>query len=169
MKHKKLEHIKSAGFKTPHNYFESFDAKLKKRLSENKPLDNIETSGFKVPDQYFQTLDTKISSQLKHDKPVIALKSKQVLYYSIAVAASIVLLFSIVFSSETVTNTPTFETLEMASIENYLYTEDYTHLELASLLTEDELSQDNFISLDISENTIETYLLDNINIEDLIE
>lgn len=50
MKHKKLEHIKSAGFKTPHNYFESFDAKLKKRLSENKPLDNIETSGFKVPD-----------------------------------------------------------------------------------------------------------------------
>lgn len=91
------------------------------------------------------------------------------MYYSIAVAASIVLLFSIVFSAETGTNTPTFETLEMASIENYLYTEDYTHLELASLLTEDELSQDNFISLDISETTIETYLLDNINIEDLIE
>ena len=60
-------------------------------------------------------------------------------------------MFNIVF------NTPeklTFESLETASIENYLAEEDFTSYEFASLLTEDELNSEAFINTDISEESV---------------
>ena len=49
-----------------------------------------------------------------------------------------------------------------------LVEEDYTSYEFTSLLTDDELNSEAFINTDISEESLEDYLLDNTNIEDLL-
>lgn len=164
MEKKKLHHIKSTGFKTPDNYFESFDAKLKERLTEKELIKDIDTSGFKIPENYFDTLDDKILSQIEEGKPVISLKSRRTFYYIAGIAASLVLMFNVLFTSETLT----INDIETASIEDYLEEEDFTSYELAALLTEDELNENNFIEYQIPESTIEDYLLDNVTIEELI-
>ena len=61
-----------------------------------------------------------------------------------------------------------FDSLETASIENYIEQEDYTSYELASLLTDDELSSNNFIDTNIPEESLEDYLLEQSDIEDLL-
>lgn len=164
MKNNKLNSITSTGFKTPDNYFESFDAKLKERLTEKKLIKDIDTSGFKIPENYFKTLDDKILNQLKDDKPVIALKSRQTFYYIAGIAASLVLLFNVFYTSETIT----IKDIETASIENYLEEGDFTSYDLAALLNEDELTKTNFLDNEIPQSTIEDYLLNTIEIEDLI-
>lgn len=164
MENKKLHSITSTGFKTPDNYFESFEAKLKERLTKKELIKDIDASGFKVPENYFNTLDDKILSQLIDDKPVINFKSRQTFYYIAGIAASLVLMFNIFYSSEAIT----INDLETASIENYLEEGDFTSYDLAVLLTESELNKTNFIDNEISENTIEDYLLNTIEIEDLI-
>lgn len=164
MENKKLHHIKSAGFKTPDHYFESFDTKLKERLTEKELIRNIDASGFKVPENYFDTLNDKVLKQIKEDKPVITLISKRNLYYIAGIAASLILMLNVYFSSETIT----INDIETASIESYLEDGDFTTYDLAALLTEDELNTTNFIENELSENAIEDYLLNTIEIEDLI-
>ena len=164
MENKKLHHIKSSGFRTPKNYFESFDSKLKERLTEKKLIKNIDTPGFEIPVNYFETLDDKILNQLGENKPVISLKSKQNFYYIAGIAASLVLIFNIFYASETIT----INDIETASIENYLVQGDLSSYELATLLTEDELNKTNFTEIEIPESAIEDYLFNTIEIEDLI-
>jgi hypothetical protein len=164
MENKKLHHIKTAGFETPDNYFESFDTNLKDRLTENQLIKNIDTSGFKVPNNYFDILDDKILNKVKKDKPVIKLKSRRNLYYITGIAASLILMLNVYFSSATLT----ISDIETASLESYLEDEDFTSYDLAALLTEDELNKTNFIENEIPEHTIEDYLLNTIEIEDLI-
>ncbi|WCO00643.1 hypothetical protein [Psychroserpens ponticola] len=164
MENKKLHTIKSAGFKTSDSYFESFDDKLKARLTETQLIKNIDTPGFKVPDNYFENLDEKVVNRLNEDQPVITLKSRRHLYYIAGVAASLILMFNVYLSSETIS----INDIETVSIENYLEEGDFTSSDLAALLTEDELNKNNFIENEISESTIEDYLFDTIEFEDLI-
>ncbi|WP_431135229.1 hypothetical protein [Psychroserpens mesophilus] len=164
MKNKTIHEIKSAGFKTPDHYFESFDAKLKERLVDNDLIKQINGSGFKVPDNYFENLDTKILNQLEENKPVVSLHSKRKFYYLTGIAASLALLLYLYNPSEIIT----IHDIETASIEHYLEEEDFTSYDLAALLTEDELNKTNFIENEISVSKIEDYLLDTIEIQDLI-
>ncbi len=167
MKNNKLHNIKASGYKTPEHYFESFDDRLLDKLKENNTLNAIESTGFKVPGDYFETVNNKILSNLdnKDETKVVALFSWKKMGYASAVAASLILLFNVIF------NTPekvTYESLETASIENYLVEEDFTSYEFASLLTEEELNSEAFINTTISEESLEDYLLENANIEDLL-
>ncbi|MCL6294394.1 hypothetical protein [Jejuia spongiicola] len=167
MKKINLHNIKTSGHKTPEKYFESFDDRLFSKLRDGNELDTIKSAGFKVPNDYFETVNDKILSKLenKNEAKVIPLFSLKKVAYVSAIAASLVLMFNVVF------NTPekvTYESLEIASIENYLVEEDFTSYEFASLLTEDELNSEVFTNTDISEESLEDYLLDNANIEDLL-
>ena len=167
MKNNNLHNIKSSGFKTPDNYFESFDNTLFGNLKNADNLNTIKHSGFKVPNDYFKTIDDKILNGIEHKKEtkVITLLSWRKIAYTTAVAASLMLMFNLFF------NTPeklTFESLETASIENYLAIEGLTSYELATLLTDEELNSEVFINTDISEEVLKDYLLNNANIEDLL-
>ena len=84
--------------------------------------------------------------------------------YASAIAAALVLMFNIFYTS----GNPSFSSLEIASIEDYIETEEYSTYELASLLNEDEFNKDNFIDTKIPEDNIEDYLLDNVDFEDII-
>jgi len=129
-----------------------------------KLQDKIEDTGFKVPDNYFESLDDNIFDKVAHKPKVISLFTRRNLFYASSIAAALVLMFSIYINK----NDLSFDNLEIASIENYLYDEDIDTYEIASLLTEEELITDNFIESEISEDLIEDYLIENATIEDLI-
>ncbi|OUS01939.1 hypothetical protein A9Q86_04620 [Flavobacteriales bacterium 33_180_T64] len=162
MTQKKLDTIKTSGFKTPKDYFSQVEEQI---LNEVSLIDKANHSGFEVPGSYFESLESKILDKVnpKNDTPVISLFSWKKLVYTSAIAASLILMFTIFTPSEI-----TFEDIETASIEYYIEQEGFSNYDLASLLTEEELSTVNFIDNEILEETIEDYLLDNVDIEELI-
>lgn len=167
MKNKHLHNIEKTGYKAPDNYFDSFDERLLKSLDANKRMSTIKISGHTIPDQYLENLDDQILSKVSNnDKPkVVQFISWRKMAYTSAVAASLILMFSLIFNtSEDIT----FDSIETSSIENYLSEGNFTSYELASLLTEDELNANGFTDTTISESSIEDYLLENASLEDLI-
>jgi hypothetical protein len=161
-----LNKIKTTGFNTPKDYFESFDKKLLSKLASKNQLDTIKSTGFNIPEGYFETVDEIIFNKVENKKEtkVVQLFSWKKVAYTSAIAASLILMFNIFNPSDELT----FDALEMATIENYLFDEDFLSYEIASLLTLDDLNSDVFTNTNISEATLEDYLLDNTNIEDLL-
>ena len=102
MKKEKLHIIKSPGFKTPKDYFESFDDKLMQHLNGKEIIEGIKVTGFKVPDTYFNSVENTILNKIeKEDKtPVIELKSRTPFYYVASIAASLLLLFALFFNTK---------------------------------------------------------------------
>ncbi|MFD1615523.1 hypothetical protein [Gelatiniphilus marinus] len=166
MKDNNLHKIKTAGFKVPDKYFESFNENLLAKLKTETNLEFYKSTGFKVPNDYFETVDDKIINRIdnKEKTKVIPLYSWRKAGYATAVAASLILMLNIVFNAP---EKLTFDSLEIASIENYLAEEDFTSYEIANFLTEEELNADTFTSNIISTDSLEDYLLNNANIEDL--
>ncbi|MBU2929697.1 hypothetical protein [Winogradskyella psychrotolerans] len=165
MKKNNLHNVKSPGFKTPKTYFESFEADFFERLNEKEAITSSEVSGFTVPDNYFDTVESKILDEIQNKKetPVINLKPKSRFYYFAGIAASIALLFSLGFNNDNIT----IDNLETEILESYLYQEDYTNDDYASLFKSDDISVTDFIDINISDETLDHYF-ENVDTEDLI-
>lgn len=163
MKENKLHTIKKTGFSLPDNYFDGLEDKI---LSQSK-IDDIKEPGFKTPNNYFESLEDSILSKVVSEKEttkVISIFTKRNLMYVSSIAAAILLLFNLsVFE-----NKPNFDSLDSETVENYIINEDITSLEIASLLTSQELIEDNFINYNLSEEHVENYILDNVDIEDIM-
>jgi hypothetical protein len=166
MKTKKLHHIKSSGFKIPDVYLESIDESVLNKLKNSNPLENHQDSGFKVPDQYFETIDDKIMEVVSSEieVKVIPLMSWKKAIYVSGIAASIVLMVSL-FNNYS--NQPTFDSLEMALIENYISEEGLTREDMASMLN-DDLTLDKFMDSQLINANLEDYILDNSPVEDYL-
>lgn len=164
MKKIKIENINDTGFRVPENYLRDFEAHL---LSEVKLKDTIPNNGFKVPDTYFDTLEERIISRVsKTERPkVIPLFSKKSILYASTIAAAILLLFNISFFEK---EHITFDSLDLETAENYIIDENISSYEIASLLSEDDFLEDNFVQQNFNEEIIETYILNNLDIDDLI-
>ncbi len=156
----KLKNIKNAGFKIPDNYFEGIEDAILNQIK----LKNIEGSGFKVPDNYFESLEDTILNKIsKNEKSkVINLFTRRNLMYVSSIAATLLLLFNLsVFHKKTAS----FETLETASLESYIMNEYIDSYEMASLLTNEDLVEENFIEHNFSEENMESYILNNVDLE----
>ncbi len=166
MKNENLHKIKSTGLKTPDHYFESFETDFFERLNKTSTLEAIEQPGFSVPDSYFSDVEVQILNQVEDPKPtpVIPLKPKRSFYYVAGIAASFVLFFSLIFNTK---NTVSFDTIDTAIIEGYLYQEEYTNEDFTSLFLSDDISETDFIDLSISDETLDQYF-EQIDTEDLI-
>lgn len=68
MKNKDLHNDKTSGFKTPDNYFETFDERLFDRLNDERKIEGITEPGFSVPDHYFDTVEAEILGKLEPPK-----------------------------------------------------------------------------------------------------
>ena len=160
----KLHNIKETGFKVPKDYFESFEDAF---LNEIKLKEITTDSGFKVPDNYFDSLEDKITSAVNQEKDikVIKLVTWRKAAYAAAIAASLVLMFNIYFNQK---SPVTIDTIETASIENYILNEELETTEIASLFIEDDLSDVQLIHNGFSSESIENYIFDNVEIEDII-
>lgn len=165
MKKEKIHNITTAGFKTPDHYFDSFEAQLLKRIDDDMIIDTIESSGFTAPTNYFDTVESNILNALepKPETPIIQFKPKNTFYYFAGIAASFVLLFSLVFNNKAIT----FNAIDTVSIENYLYQEDYSNEEFTTLFKIDDISESDFIDVNISDTTLNDYL-ESLDTEDFI-
>ncbi len=157
----KLHKIKNTGFKTPDGYFDDLEDSIMDQIKLKGKIDN---SGFKTPDKYFDSLEDRILDKVKTQPRVISLFTKRSLLYASSIAAAILILFGIFFNNDELS----FDDLEIATIENYLYEEDIDSYEIASLFTEEELNSDSFVESELSEDIIQDYLIENTTIEDLL-
>ena len=150
------------GFNTPKDYFEDFEDRLFSKISEESlPKE----SGFAVPEGYFDQLDSSILQKTNTTVPpskVIQLFSKKTIAYAITIAACAMLIFSIRNPNQTLT---TIETIDFSSIKIYLEEGniELTNYDLISLLTEEDLNSLLVDEILIPEETIEEYLIENIN------
>jgi len=167
MKKDKSHNIKPLGFKTPSQYFESFEYKLFKRLNKTESIEDIETTGYSVPNDYFNSVEGTILGKLNtEDKPVISLQSRKTFYYIAGIAASIVLLIAIFTNTE-----KTEDIISVEMVEAYLENRDLSSYEIAQLLSDTNLLEDDFtiINTPYEEGNLESYLLDNSDIETIFE
>ncbi|MEO8774422.1 MAG: hypothetical protein ABI263_02945 [Gelidibacter sp.] len=167
MKKSQLHNIKESGFKTPDAYFDTFDERLFKKLNAQKDLASISNSGHTIPDNYFENFDSKIQARIKeeHSPKVRTLMSWRNGAYVSGIAASLLLMIGIFTKSQ---DDLSINQVETASIEDYLNSQNLNIYDIASLLNEDDMVLDDFVSNTFTEESLENYLLNNASIEDLI-
>ena len=146
---------KSNGLKVPENYFDE----LEERLFENLDSELPEDTGFKVPDSYFKNFEVK--PEIHRENKVIQLfKRNRSRIIGLAVAASILLLFSIfpIFNNS---NSLDFDSLSDNDMESWLElnSDEINSFELADIIDDEDLYAAEMISEeDISDYLIQTDL-----------
>ncbi|OZV68104.1 hypothetical protein [Winogradskyella aurantia] len=166
MKRDKLNTVKSTGFKTPKNYFDSFDERLLEQLNKKETIEGIKTPGYQVPTDYFNSFEDKLFEKIKNDqKPVISLRSRKTFYYVAGIAASLMLALAVFLNKN---NSPSL-TVEM--VETYLENSDLDSYELAELLSDADLLEEDFIitETDYNEGYLENYLIENVDLESILK
>ncbi|NNK40746.1 MAG: hypothetical protein HKP45_08855 [Winogradskyella sp.] len=170
MKKVNLKHIKSSGFKVPKGYFTNVEDKILASTRNPNVLNEPKANPFKTPTSYFSNLNNQILHKLEtadhnHKPKVVNLQSRSSMYYIAGIAASLILLVAVLVNK---TNT---EELSVDMVENYLVQQDLSSYELAELLADANLLSDDFtiVETNYSEEQLETYLMDNVDIENIIE
>lgn len=149
--------IKSTGFNTPKDYFDTFDEILMSKISETKQLKIVKDTGYVTPKDYFKNLDRSIIKAVSKNEPsVITINKKRIAYYITGIAASILLcigLFSIINTDNT--------SLSTEMVSDYLENSDLNSYELAELLSENNLLEENFsvFETNYTEAPLEDYIL----------
>lgn len=162
-----LNNIQDSGFKAPKDYFESLEDSIMHAIKEDEISEKVTASGMQPPKGYFENLENSILSKVLEEKSqpkVISLFSKQNLLYASSIAAALVIMLSVYFNQDDIT----FDTIDVELVENYILDQNIDSFELALLLKDDELATDTFIDSDLYGETLEDYLLENTDIEDLI-
>ncbi|WP_370478255.1 hypothetical protein [Tamlana flava] len=163
MKKNKINNIKETGFKVPNDYFNNLEDVV---MAQIKLSEKVSHSGFKTPSGYFDTLEDRIieKTSVKKATKVISLFNKKNLIYVSGVAAAVLLLFNLsIFERDP------WSSLDTETVENYLLDENIVDsYELASLMTEEELAESDFTDVDFDDENVETYLLNHLDVEDLI-
>jgi hypothetical protein len=148
-------------FKTPQNYFDSFDEKLMDKL-HNEEFMIPKSDGFSVPDNYFNTLQDKLNDKLKDEGKVVPLRSYKRYY---AVAAAVAALFIFVIGQQfNSTEEVSFMDLANSEIEAYfdLNDLDMSTYELVEVLPVGQLEINDILDTHMNDDNIEDYLQENI-------
>jgi hypothetical protein len=165
-----FKHIKKPGYKTPEGYFDNLEDAVFKKLNAKSNLDTIKNPGFNVPKDYFSTVEANVFNTLKNenkDVKIVSLFSRKNLLYMSGVAAAVVLMFSLFINkTESVT-----EDIDYDLIANYIIEQNISSYDLATLLTEEELTtiHSEISNEAFNDEDMEAYLLNNANLEDIIE
>ena len=165
---KSLNDINEPGFKSPEGYFENFEDALFARIKTEELRQSVADHGHKLPEDYFDSVEDRVIQRIEpsHSK-VISLFNKKQLYYVSGVAAAIIILIAVFLNKgESADGTLDYET-----VENYIIEQDVSAYEIASLLTEEEIEaiELEFISEDMTDETLEDYLLNTTELEEIIE
>ena len=152
----------TSGFGAPKGYFDEFEDRLFSKMSEDQIPKN---SGFKVPKGYFDGLEDKTMEnyyELNKSKRVIPLFSRKTLVYAASIAASAVLIFSLMKTDNPITDV---DAIEISTIENYIDEGllGYDTSDVSALLIDDDLTDLMSENDLITEEMLENFLLENID------
>lgn len=152
----KNNHLKH-GFKIPSDYFDEF--KIKNSFGKK-------SIGFKIPDGYLENFEISKPITNKGLTNVFKLFDKSRIIYPLAIAASLVLMFSI-FTNQKQTNS--LKDYEIATLEKYLIEETIYINDISALI--DDSFDINSIEIDnsiLNDLEAENYLLYEIEVEEII-
>ena len=155
------------GFKTPENYFEDFDTQIFSKIDEeNLP----KSAGFKTPNGYFENFEPNVLKAIEtSEKPqkVIPLFPKKYFGYAAAIAACLIIGFSIFNNKTTPTN---LDALQLAAIDTYIEEGNLNMdlYDLTSFIDDEDINEINFEDKQFSDNALENYILENVDEETLI-
>lgn len=148
----------TTGFSTPTNYFEDLEEVINAKISEEK---FSQETAFKVPENYFETIEdsilAKVSSTKKKTK-VITFKQRVFKIIPFVAAASILLfigLNSFVFNTN---DSLTLENLSNNDLEYWLDVNTLSTHDIATILENDILDENEFYFTDIKNESIEEYI-----------
>ena len=154
---------KKPSFTTPQDYFDTFEDGFLNRLTEEKLPKN---SGFKTPETYFDDLEDTVLLKVlvqKKETKVISLKHRILKVIPFAAAASILLfigLNSFVFNTD---KQITIDAISDVEIENWMNTNNIHYNDVALVLQEDILNDNEFSLANIKNETIEDYIISTDN------
>lgn len=155
----KKEEKYNHGFKAPEDYFEGFEERL---FSKIKEAELPKQHGFDVPYGYFENLEERILQNVSQEKTVkvIPLFKRKTFIYAASIAACAALVFSIYTG-----NTGGEKPLQIADIEAYINSDsmDLDSYDIAQILSEDELDNLTLENEIFSQESIEEYLLENLD------
>jgi len=162
MKLKDLKDIQNSGFKVPKDYFENFENSIMSHASLNE---KVSDSGFNVPKGYFDTVEENILNSISQKEPVkvISLINRKSIIYISSIAAALILMFNLMERKSGVD----IDSIETSSIESYLSNEDFDSGELAALFNDTEFLEDSFNTISFSEEAMDDYVNDNLELNDL--
>lgn len=150
--------------KVPDDYFDNFEERLFIRLAEEELPDS---PGFSVPDGYFDSVEEKVMAKLPSEEKgkVIPFYRRRVFTYIAGAAACAVLVFSLLTNGS-----EDNMSLEIADIEAYLDEGgmDYNSYDVAQLLNDDDLESITLENEFLSEESLEDYLLENLDDTNLL-
>lgn len=163
-------------FKTPNDYFGSFNKRLINRIGQEESL-IPKNDGFKVSEVYFEDVFNKVSRKIQEEQPkVIRLKSYKKYYYAASIAA--ILLVGFWFNQNNQEKVD-FDDLAAAELDAYF---ELTELNLNSYELAEVIDFENISILDITEtdDTLEKELIldylddnldsiENLDIDDELE
>ncbi|MEO9571622.1 MAG: hypothetical protein ABJH82_08295 [Polaribacter sp.] len=157
---------KESGFSIPENYFNSIEKNIELKLSEDKLT---KETGFNIPDSYFSNLEDSILAKVsltEKETKVISFKERVLKLIPIAAAASVVLfigLNSFIFNN---TEELTLDSLSDNDIEYWLDSKTLNTIDIAIVLNDDLLAENDFYFTTIEDENIEDYMnsIDNTSI-----
>ncbi|MBT8263573.1 MAG: hypothetical protein KJO05_12170 [Bacteroidia bacterium] len=150
-----------SGLQPPEGYFENFEDRMMLKVMEDSlPKSN----GFKVPEDYFGQFEGRMIDAISEtDAPkVVSLFRKQAFWYAAAIAASLALIVSLYngFGSEL-----SIEDLSASAVEEYIDEGGMgiDSYDVIALLEEEDINELTIPSDEISEESLENYLIENID------
>ncbi len=163
MKKLNKHNVSETGFKTPDDYFASFEENL---LSEINLKEKVNATGFKTPDGYFDNFKVTISEngKQKSEPKVISLFRNKKWLAAASIAAVFIVLIS--FPKET-DNSLDFASLDSDSIETYLLNNDFDSAELNNLIVNTTDFESSILEETLNDVHLEDYLYNNMELEDL--
>jgi len=149
-------------FKTPEDYFDSFQGKLMVKLSENKTAIPKE-SAFKVSDNYFETFNDRLTSKMNTETKVVQLYPLKKIIAAAASIAAIAIIY-IGFNSNS-SDEISFSDLANTDIEAYFENNDFglSSYEIAEVLPVTNTEFSDILNSPIDDDNIIDYLNENIN------
>lgn len=159
--------INKPNFQLPDNYFEQFGEELQAQIALEKALGGKVSAGFSTPEAYFENRtwqhtplsNAAVKESGEKSSKLVSMFTRKTLWSGLSIAAVAIIVISLLNPT---TDPTSFDTLDLADIENYMNNEDvaFTTDELAVLLSDEAMNT-------LTENT--TFLDDEQLIEYLEE
>ncbi|MCL7765225.1 hypothetical protein MPF19_17525 [Polaribacter sp. Z014] len=149
---------KETGFSLPKNYFSTTEVSVEAKLAEEN---FTKENGFTTPDSYFKDLESEILSKVSSTKKVtkvISFKERVLKMIPIAAAASVILfigLNSFVFNKN---EELTIDSLSDDDIEFWLDSNTLNTNDIANVLENDVLEENDFYFSLLEDENIEDYI-----------
>ncbi len=161
---KKEKNISS--FKTPEGYFENFEENLFLKMKENN---FPKTSGFVAPSGYFDDVEDRLLNTLvsKEKSEIRPLFPRKYWGYAAAVAASLIIGL-LVFPN--LNENKGLDNLQLATIDKYINDGnlDIDLYDVSNFISDDDILELSFEEPQLSEVSLKSYLLENVDEETLI-